>query len=85
VTSTWLRHALSQGAELQVSAGQHVVGPWHINNGNGYHSRLKGWLRRLYGVASSYLRRYLGWFRALDRFRTPGLTPGTLLRFAMGI
>lgn len=70
---------------INVSAGQHAVGPWHINNVNGYHSRLKGWLRRFNGVASSYLHRYLGWFRTLDRFRTPGLTPGALLGLAVGI
>ena len=32
-----------------------------------YHSRLKQWLRRFNGVASSYLANYLGWLRALAR------------------
>ena len=51
-----------------------------------YHSlRLKGWLRRFNGVASFYLHHYLGWFRALDRFRTPGLTAPALLTLAAGI
>jgi hypothetical protein len=43
-------------------------------------------MRKFNGVASSYLHRYLGWFRALDRFRpTGGLKPGALLALAVGI
>lgn len=70
---------------INVNAGQHANGPWHINNVNGYHSRLKTWLRRFNGVASSYLRHYLGWFRALERFRNPRLNPSALLALAVGI
>lgn len=69
---------------LNASAGQRVFGPWHINNVNGYHSRLKAWLRRFSGVASSYLHHYLGWFRALDRFGHDGLKPPLLLGLAIG-
>lgn len=69
---------------LNTSAGQRVIGPWHINNVNGYHSRFKGWLRRFKGVASSYLPNYLGWFRALDRHRPSGLQPASLLALAVG-
>jgi hypothetical protein len=32
----------------------------HINNVNGYHSRLKEWLRPFHGVATKYLDNYLG-------------------------
>ena len=70
---------------INASAGQRSLGPWHINNVNGYHSRLKNWLRRFNGVASSYLRHYLGWFRALDRLRPTALTPSALLALAIGI
>lgn len=70
---------------INASAGQHAIGPWHINNVNGYHSRLKSWLRRFNGVASSYLHHYLGWFRALQRFRPTALTPAALLALAIGI
>ena len=70
---------------INASAGQHAIGPWHFNNVNGYHSRLKNWMRRFNGVASSYLHRYLGWFRALDRFRITGLTPSALLALALGV
>lgn len=69
---------------LNVSAGQRVVGPWHTNNVNGYHSRLKNWLRRFNGVASSYLPNYLGWFRMLDRHRLSGLKPASMLALAVG-
>ena len=70
---------------INASAGQHALGAWHINNVNGYHSRLKSWLRRFNGVASSYLHHYLGWFRALERFRPVALTPSALLALAIGI
>ena len=70
---------------INASAGRHVIGPWHINNVNGYHGRLKNWLRKFNGVASSYLPHYLGWFRALDRLRPRNLTPPALLALAIGI
>jgi transposase-like protein len=70
---------------INASAGQHALGAWHINNVNGYHSRLKNWLRRFNGVASSYLHHYLGWFRAMERFRPIALTPSAMLALAIGI
>jgi transposase-like protein len=79
------RHLGIEHHAINASAGQHSIGPWHINNVNGHHSRLKGWLRRFNGVASSYLHHYLGWFRALDRFRPTGLKPALLLTMAIGI
>lgn len=80
------RHLGVEHHAINASAGQHSVGPWHINNVNGYHSRLKNWLRRFNGVASDYLCRYLGWFRAQDRFRHHGgLTPPALLALAIGV
>lgn len=38
----------------------------HINNVNGYHGRLKEWLRPFHGVATEYLGNYLGWRRAVE-------------------
>jgi hypothetical protein len=35
------RHLGVEHHAINASAGQHAVGPWHINNVNGYHSRLK--------------------------------------------
>lgn len=52
---------------LNISKGPRVQGAWHIQNANGYHGRLKLWMCRFKGVASSYLASYLGWFRAIDR------------------
>lgn len=78
------RHLKVEHHAVNVSAGQRVIGAWHVNNVNGYHSRLKNWLRRFNGVASSYLPRYLGWFRALDRFSSTGLKPTALLALAIG-
>ncbi len=68
------RHIGVQHHAINLSAGQHALGPWHINNVNGYHGRLKNWLRH-----------YLGWFRALERFPAPGLPPTALLALAVGI
>jgi transposase-like protein len=66
------------------SKGVHAVGAWHIQNVNAYHSRLKGWLRRFHGVATSYLENYLGWFRALDRTPPNTSQPALLLNLALG-
>jgi hypothetical protein len=69
------------------SKGRHDIGAWHIQNVNSYHGRLKGWMRRFHGVATSYLENYLGWFRALDRTpRTPAqhAQPAQLLNLAVG-
>ncbi|MGY8527402.1 IS1595 family transposase [Paracidovorax citrulli] len=71
-------HALNQTWERRVQ------GPWHIQNVNAYHSRLKGWVRRFKGVASLYLANYLGWFRALDRGAMPREQPAAVLRMALG-
>jgi transposase-like protein len=69
---------------LNISRGPRVQGAWHIQNVNAYHGRLKSWMRRFNGVASSYLASYLGWFRALDRSaQTPG-KPAPFLTMAVG-
>ena len=52
---------------LNLSAGEHAWGIYHIQNANNYCSRLKGWMRRFNGVATKYLDSYLGWHRADDR------------------
>jgi len=52
---------------LNLSAGEHSWGIYHIQNVNNYGSRLKGWMRRFNGVATKYLDSYLGWHRANDR------------------
>ena len=44
-----------QHEALNLSAGERVRGPWHIQNANAYHGRLKGWIARFKGVATDYL------------------------------
>jgi transposase-like protein len=56
----------------------------HINNVNGYHGRLKEWLRPFHGVATKYLDRYLGWRRTVEALGTDP-EPQNWLRSALGI
>lgn len=69
---------------LNMSSGPRVRGAWHIQNVNAYHSRLKGWLRRFRGVATSYLHHYLGWFRIVDRCAPAHLPAEQLLNLSLG-
>ena len=69
---------------ILTTSGRHAVGAWHIQNVNAYHSRLKTWMRRFYGVATYYLENYLGWFRALDRMPRDSHRPAQLLTLALG-
>lgn len=78
------RHLGIEHHVLNMSTGPRVQGPWHIQNVNAYHGRLKQWMQRFNGVATSYLASYLGWFRACDRpNRTPGNHP-SMLALAVG-
>jgi transposase-like protein len=56
----------------------------HINNVNGYHGRLKEWLRPFHGVASKYLDRYLGWRRTIEALGNDP-APQDWLRSALGM
>jgi transposase-like protein len=69
---------------ILTTSGRHSVGAWHIQNVNAYHSRLKTWVRRFYGVATYYLANYLGCFRALDRMPSNLARPAPLLALALG-
>lgn len=70
---------------VNVAAGIRVDGPWHVQNVNSYHSRLKTWLRRFKGVATRYLDSYLGWFRAIDRSPAVISKPASFLAMAVGM
>lgn len=70
-------HALNQ------SSGVRVDGPWHIQNVNSYHSRLKGWVYHFRGVATCYLDSYLGWFSTFDRNSLKRLSPVQWLTLAL--
>jgi len=74
-----------QHEHVNLSAGQRVRGPWHIQNVNGYHGRLKGWMARFKGVATDYLESYLGWFRALDRASKIKQARPPMLALAVGL
>ena len=37
---------------INLAEGVRTRGPWHIQNVNNYHSRLKGWMDRFMGVAT---------------------------------
>ena len=70
---------------VNLRAGERVRGPWHIQNVNAYHGRLKSWIARFHGVATSYLENYLGWFRALDRASKNGQKSAPMLALAVGL
>ena len=78
------RHIGLTHQALNMSSGPRTRGPWHIQNVNAYHGRLKEWMRRFHGVATSYLASYLGWFRALDRSGSTSTEPACLLALALG-
>lgn len=69
---------------LNMTSGTRTQGPWHIQNVNAYHGRLKAWMRRFHGVATKYLASYLGWFRAMDRFGSVAAPPASWLALAIG-
>jgi transposase-like protein len=69
---TWRSVANAEGLkhiELNASKKERVRGLYHIQNANGFHSRLKRWLARFNGVASKFLDNYLVWFNFLDTHR----------------
>ena len=55
----------------------------NVNNVNGYHGRLKEWLRPFHGVATKYLNNYLGWRRTVEALGA-GTLPEAWLRSAVG-
>jgi hypothetical protein len=54
-------HVLSAPGNPGPEAPEH-----HINNVNGYHGRLKEWMRRFHGVATKNLASYLSWRRTTE-------------------
>lgn len=71
---------------VNLAAGIRIVaGVYHVQNVNACDSRLREWIRRFHGVATCYLDRYLGWFRAIDRTAGAGLNPASMLVSAIRI
>jgi hypothetical protein len=69
---------------MNMTTGRRVRGPWHIQNINAYHSRLKDWARWFRGIETSYLHHYLGWLRKLDRYAPAHINAATLLDLSLG-
>ena len=68
---------------VNLSAGIRVIGKvYHIQNVNAYGSRLKQWMRQFHGVATRYLKNYLGWRRMIER-QTEPLSPQLILLTAL--
>jgi transposase-like protein len=62
----------------------HKMNPiFHIQNVNGYHSRLKSWMARFNGVATKYLGSYLGWRRVYEH-QGASITDVAWLQTAIG-
>ena len=74
-----------QHEALNLSAGERVRGPWHIQNVNAYHGGLKKWIARFKGVSTDYLESYLGWFRALERASKRRMKSAPMLALALGV
>lgn len=70
-TGVYASFSTLQGVTHQVvrnRQGERVIGAHHIQNVNRYHRRLKECMERFHGVATHYLRNYLGWRRMLERY-----------------
>lgn len=66
----------------QIPRGSHSLGPYHIQNVNALHSRIKGWFRPFKGVATKNLPVYLAWFRFFDENES-NRTPAAFLSDAL--
>lgn len=65
-----------------IPSGSRKLGPYHIQNVNALHQRIKDWFRPFKGVATKNLSSYLAWFRFFDE--APGArTSADLLRTAL--
>ncbi len=70
-TGVYASFSKVQGVTHQVvrnCQGKRVAGAYHIQHVNGYHHRLKEWMVRFHGVATHYLKNYLGWRRMLEHY-----------------
>jgi transposase-like protein len=68
----------------QIPRGSHKLGPYHIQNANALHSRVKARMRVFRGIATKYLAVYLGWIRFFDRAKLDG-APRRFLLDAFGV
>jgi transposase-like protein len=68
----------------QIPRGSHKLGPYHIQNVNALHKRVKERLRPFCGVATKNLPAYLAWFRFFDR-KLNSANPRRFLLDAIGV
>jgi len=67
---------------LNLSAGQRVRGPFHIQMVNNRHSRFVGFLDRFNGISTKYLANYLRWF---ERTMLVNASPRSCLASAINV
>jgi len=65
---------------IRVPNGIRLLGTYHVQNINSYHSRLKEFIRKFKGVATKYLDNYLVWF---NQIQTGGRSRIELLKLAI--
>lgn len=56
---------------------------FHIQGVNGYHSRLKDWMRKFNGVATKNLQNYLGWRRLYENKDVVATPSGWMMALAL--
>lgn len=66
--ASYRKFSRSNGNRLvQIKEGKSSIkGIFHIQHLNAYHSKLKSFLRRFYGVSTKYLNNYLTWNNAIE-------------------
>ena len=67
----WRCFSQARGITHQVvynRRGERVIGAYHIQHVNGISPAVEGGMERFHGVATHYLRNYLGWRRMLERY-----------------
>jgi transposase-like protein len=70
----------SQFQHIRVPNGIRLLGTYHVQNINAYHSRLKHFASRFKGMATKYLNNYLVWFNLIQE---GGRNRTTLLKLAV--
>lgn len=63
--SAYKRFARVNGFEHIIIQDHETKGVYHVNTINGYHSRLKAFMRKFNGVSSKYLDNYLSWLGSI--------------------
>lgn len=89
------RHLDLTHKPLNIKKGKRVIEKaFHIQTVNSYHSKIRLWTSRFRGIATKYLKNYLGWFRWMEvnqSFCTPqawllsafkGVAPNPKLRIS---